>query len=78
MQLPCRRAGPGGAQKPGEVIGEQKKQGSREHWKVYKQDLNKEFVLLKETEEEKKCKKAERLLKKIEEEEQEEVTTSKG
>jgi translation initiation factor IF-2 len=62
-----------------EIIGEQKKQEiTRALEEVYKQDLNKEFVLVEEeTEEEKKRKKAERLLKKIEEEEQEAVTTKK-
>ncbi len=57
-------------------IGEEKKQEiTRALEEVYKQDLNKEFVLVEdeETEEERKKKKAERLLKKIEEEEIEEA-----
>jgi translation initiation factor IF-2 len=59
-------------------IGEEKKQEiTRALEEVYKQDLNKELVLVEdaETEEERKKKKAERLLKKIEEEEIEEAKT---
>jgi translation initiation factor IF-2 len=55
-----------------DVIGEEKKQEiTRALEEVYKQDLEKELVLVEdtETEEERKKKKAERLLKKIEEEE---------
>ena len=59
-----------------DVIGEEKKQEiTRALEEVYKQDLEKELVLVEdeETEEERKKKKAERLLKKIEEEEIEEA-----
>jgi translation initiation factor IF-2 len=63
-------------------IGEEKKQEiTRALEEVYKDDLNKQFVLVEdqETEEERKKKKAERLLKKIEEEEAEEAKrTGKG
>jgi translation initiation factor IF-2 len=61
-----------------DIIGEEKKQEiTRALEEVYKQDLNKEFVLVEDegTEEERKKKKAERLLKKIEEEEIEEAKT---
>lgn len=61
-----------------DVIDEDKKQEiTRALEEVYKQDLNKELVLVEdqETEEERKKKKAERLLKKIEEEEIEEAKT---
>jgi len=61
-----------------ETIGEEKKQEiTRALEEVYKQDLEKELVLVEdqETEEERKKKKAERLLKKIEEEEIEEAKT---
>jgi translation initiation factor IF-2 len=61
-----------------DVIGEEKKQEiTRALEEVYKQDLEKELVLVEdtETEEERKKKKAERLLKKIEEEEIEEAKT---
>jgi translation initiation factor IF-2 len=61
-----------------DIIEEEKKQEiTRALEEVYKQDLEKEFVLVEdeETEEEKKKKKAERLLKKIEEEEIEEAKT---
>ena len=59
-----------------DTIGEEKKQEiTRALEEVYKQDLEKELVLVEdsETEEERKKKKAERLLKKIEEEEIEEA-----
>ncbi len=59
-----------------DIIGEEKKQEiTRAMEEVYKQDLEKEFVLVEdeETEEEKKKKKTDRLLKKIEEEELEEA-----
>ncbi|MGA2109307.1 MAG: translation initiation factor IF-2 [Syntrophorhabdales bacterium] len=61
-----------------DTIGEEKKQEiTRALEEVYKQDLEKELVLVEdtETEEERKKKKAERLLKKIEEEEIEEAKT---
>jgi translation initiation factor IF-2 len=61
-----------------DVIGEEKKQEiTRALEEAYKQDLEKELVLVEdtETEEERKKKKAERLLKKIEEEEIEEAKT---
>ena len=61
-----------------DVIGEEKKQEiTRALEEVYKHDLEKELVLVEdtETEEERKKKKAERLLKKIEEEEIEEAKT---
>ena len=64
------------AKTDGEGIAEEKKQEiTRALEEVYKQDLNKEFVLVEdqETEEERKKKKAERLAKKIEEEEIEEA-----
>jgi len=66
------------AKSDADTIGEDKKQEiTRALEEVYKQDLNKEFVLVadEETEEERKKKKAERLLKKIEEEEIEEAKT---
>ena len=59
-----------------EGIAEEKKQEiTRALEEVYKQDLNKEFVLVEdqETEEERKKKKARALAKKIEEEEIEEA-----